>query len=138
MPTLPWRSFKRAEPERRYLCLLSYLPLASGRHLPGFSLHTIRIMAQLRISGGLIGYSLHAQLMARRFWTLSVWEDEASLRDFVRAQPHARTMTALVPHMGKTRFIRWMITGSELPLRWEDALRRWKESGRSISNPLSR
>ena len=37
-------------------------------------------------------------------------------------------MTAMVPYMGKTRFIRWTITGSELPPSWEDALRRSKES----------
>lgn len=127
MAVIPWRSFGRPQPERRYLCLLSYLPLADRRHIPGFLLSTVRIMAQLRKSRGLLGYSLRAQAIAKRFWTLSVWEDEESLGDFVRAPPHGRTMTALVPRMGKTRFIRWMITGSELPPSWEDALRRWKE-----------
>ena len=128
MSTQPWRSFKRAEPERRYVCLVSYLPLASGRHVPGLLLYAMRITAQLRKSRGLLGYSLRAQLMTKEFWTLSAWEDEASLRDFVRAQPHGRAMTALAPYMGKTRFIRWTITGSEVPPSWEDALRRWKES----------
>ena len=103
------------------------LPLKSGRRIPGFLLHTARIMAQLRKSGGLLGYSLRAELMAKRFWTLSAWEDEASLHGFVRAQPHARTMVALIPHMGATRFIRWTVKGSQLPLDWEDALRRWSE-----------
>ena len=128
MSTQPWRSFKRTEPDRRYVCLVSYLPLASGRHVPGLLLYAMRITAQLRKSRGLLGYSLRAQLMTKEFWTLSAWEDEASLRDFVRAQPHGRAMTALVSYMGKTRFIRWTITGSEVPPSWEDALRRWKES----------
>jgi len=26
--------------------------------------------------------------------------------------------------MGATRFVRWNVKGSELPLRWDDALRR--------------
>jgi quinol monooxygenase YgiN len=127
MPTLPWRSFARAEPERRYVVLLSYLPLKSGKRIPGFLLRTAHIRAQLRRSSGLLGYSLRAELTAKRFWTLSAWQDEASLRDFVHAHHHARTMTALAPHMGTTRFVRWTIAGAELPPSWADALRRWRE-----------
>ena len=106
------------------MALLSYLPLKRGFRIPWFLLHTVRITGQLRRSRGLLGYSLHASLMAKHFWTLSVWEDEAALRGFVQAEPHARTMAALAPHMGETRFARWTLKGSELPLSWEDALKR--------------
>jgi len=27
--------------------------------------------------------------------------------------------------MGETSFIRWTVRGSELPVSWEDALKRW-------------
>lgn len=126
MPTLPWRSFARSATEQPCVALLTYLPLNRVGHIPQFLLHTMRIRAQLKKSRGLIGYSLRAELTAKRFWTLSVWQDEASLRDFAYAQPHAGTMTALTPHMGATRFIRWTVAGRELPLRWEDALKRWR------------
>jgi len=33
-------------------------------------------------------------------------------------------MKALAPHMGATGFTRWTVKGSDLPLRWGDALRR--------------
>lgn len=127
MPTLPWRACERAEPGRRYVALLSYLPLDSSGRIPEFLLHTARIVRQLHGSSGLLGYSLRAELMAKRFWTLSVWRDEASLRSFVDARPHAQVMTVLQPHMGATRFIRWTVEASQLPLDWEDALRRWRE-----------
>jgi hypothetical protein len=32
-------------------------------------------------------------------------------------------MSALAPHMDKTSFVRWTVKGSDLPLRWDDALR---------------
>jgi len=38
----------------------------------------------LEESRGLIGYSLLAHLLEKRFWTLSLWEDEDALMDFVR------------------------------------------------------
>jgi quinol monooxygenase YgiN len=129
MPTLPWRSFDRAAPQQPCVALLTCLPLKGAGQIPRFLLHTARIAAQLKKSRGLLGYSLRAELMARRFWTLSVWQDEAALDDFVHAEPHAEAMAALAPHMGATRFLRWTLTGSQLPPRWDDALVRWRETG---------
>jgi len=100
------------------------LPLNSAWRLPWLVLYSTRIRRELRTSSGLIGYSLRAQLAAKQFWTLSVWEDEAALQAFVAAPPHVAVMTAMVPYMGQTRFVRWNVKGSELPLRWDDALRR--------------
>lgn len=125
MPTLPWRWFSRPEPELQYVALLSYLSLKRAWRTPWFLLHTVRIMRQLRRSKGLVGYTFRAGVGAKRYWTLSAWEDEAVLRAFVHDQPHARTMVALAPHIEPTRFSCWMVKGSELPLSWEEALRRW-------------
>ena len=124
MATTPWKSYSTTEPNREYTALLSYLPLKRAWRLPWLMLQSIRIQRQLRTSGGLIGYSLRAQLVVKRFWTLSAWEDEAAMQRFVRAQPHIEIMTALAPHMGKTSFVRWKVMGSELPLDWDEALKR--------------
>jgi len=124
MPELPWETRSGAVPERDYVALLSYLPLNSGWRIPWLLLHAARIRQQLRGSSGLIGYSLRAQLAAKRFWTLSVWEDGAALHTFVAAPPHVAIMKALAPHMGRTRFARWTVKGSDLPPRWEEALKR--------------
>jgi hypothetical protein len=72
----------------------------------------------------LIGYSFKARLLARHFWTLSVWEDDASLQAFVNAPPHRDMMRALVPHMGPTRFVRWTVWGVDVPVGWDTALTR--------------
>jgi heme-degrading monooxygenase HmoA len=100
------------------------LPLNSAWRLPWLILYSTRIRRQLRTSSGLIGYSLRARLAAKQFWTLSVWADEAALQAFVTARPHLAVMKALASHMGATRFVRWNVKGSELPLRWDNALRR--------------
>ena len=63
----------------------------------------------------LFGY---AELLRKRFWTLSVWEDNQSLMDFVEAVPHGRIMQQLAPHMGKTRFEQWAVQAEEIPLKW--------------------
>ena len=106
---------------------VSYLPLNSFRAMPKFMRYTYQIRRQLADSEGLIGYSLDANVPGRKFWTLSVWEDEESLMRFVGRNPHSRVMTDLLPHMGQTEFIHWKISGSSIPPDWEEAKRRMRE-----------
>jgi len=124
MADLPWSSYSAAVPGRDYVALLSYLPLRSVWGIPRLLLDMVRILRQLRTSPGLIGYSMRAQLAAKRFWTLSAWEDETALHDFVAAPPHVAAMRALARHMGPTDFTRWTVQGSGLPLDWDEALSR--------------
>lgn len=126
MATLRWKTLRAVKPERQYVVLLSYLPLKQHRHLPRFLLQTRRIIRQLRQSQGVMGYSLKAQLSAKRFWTLSVWESDLALQRFVQAQPHAATMSGLSGKMGKTEFVRWTARGVELSVSWPAALERWR------------
>ena len=72
MPTKPWVTFRRPDPEREYLVLLSELPLQRLRDLAAFFLYAWRIQRQLRQTPGLRGYSLLAPILRRQFWTLSV------------------------------------------------------------------
>jgi heme-degrading monooxygenase HmoA len=124
MVDLPWQSLHPPEREREYLALLSYLPLKRYRTMIRFSRHVRRIQRQLATAPGLIGYSLRAKLLRHRFWTLSVWEDDAALNAFVRADPHRTTMGALQTYMDETAFLRWTIAGSKVPPSWDEAMRR--------------
>ena len=124
MPQAPWKSFHAPQPDRMYLALISYLPLRRYRAMPKFFRFTREIMRQLSSSHGLIGYSLDAHVLARRFWTLSAWENQQALNDFVLAQPHAHIMQDLAPHLGKTQFAQWQVSAAEIPLDWTSAKAR--------------
>jgi hypothetical protein len=129
MAESPWHSHSRALSERDYVVLLTYLPLNSAWRIPQLLLLATRIRRQLRTSSGLLGYSLRARLASKQFWRLSVWDDEATLQAFVAAPPHSAVMKALATHMGRTHFARWIVKGTDLPLRWSDALKRGDPSG---------
>jgi hypothetical protein len=105
--------------------LLSYLPLRRFRDFPAFVRHDLGITRQLRGARGLLGYSKLGRPWAKRFWTLSAWEDDGALTEFVRSGRHAATMIDLAPRIGATRFVRWTLPGTALPPTWDDALRRW-------------
>ena len=82
------------------------------------------ITAQLGRTRCLIGFSFRAKILSGRYYTLSVWEDERALMEFVRAAPHVDTMRALGPYLGETKFVRWAIPGSQVPPGWESAIAR--------------
>jgi len=122
VPDLPWRARRPADPDTDYVALLTYLPLRRFRTLPAFTRFILAVQGQLAGAGGLVGYALRARPVSRRFWTLSVWDDEAALRQFVVARPHRDIMQSLRGKMGETSFTRWRVRGSDLPLPWEDAM----------------
>jgi hypothetical protein len=122
--TKPWVTVSQPDPDREYLVLLSELPLKRFRDLGVFLLYTWRIRGQLRRTPGLLGYSLQAYILKRQFWTLSVWEGEAALHQFVVENPHGQVMTALREKMDQTRFVRWSTRGSEFSPGWREAFTR--------------
>lgn len=103
---------------------MSYLPLKRYRKMMDLSRRSGAVSDQLANTPGLIGFSFRAKFLRHRFWTLSAWEDERALMAFVREAPHLDAMKVLQPHMSEPSFVRWTVRGAELPLRWDDALRR--------------
>ena len=124
MPASRWRALGSPDPNSEVVALLSYLPLKSYWRVVPFFLYTAQVMKQLASAQGLLGYSLLARPLSKRFWTLSAWENAEALQAFVQHPPHVRIMEALTPHMDKAKFVRWTLRGSQLPLQWDEALRR--------------
>lgn len=128
MALTAWTKFADPDRARDYVAVLSYLPLRSLWALPQFLYYTRRIQKQLQTARGLIGYSLLAHVLAKRFWTLSVWENEVALMEFVHKQPHREAMTVLRNYIGGADFLRWKIGGSAVPPSWHEAMERLKQN----------
>jgi quinol monooxygenase YgiN len=122
-----WKSSAPASADSEYLLLLTYLPLKRFRAIPRFLKYTFQVERQLRQSAGLIGYSLEAELLRKKFWTLSAWQDEKALMTFVRRKPHDEIMKQLAADMARTRFTRWTEKGSQIPPSWSDAKARMRQ-----------
>jgi hypothetical protein len=112
------------DPEKEYVVQITYLPLKSFWKTIKFFRLTGAVQKQLEISSGLEGYSLQSRILAHKFWTLSAWESQKDLSRFVVAMPHAKVMQDLKNDMGETRFAKWIVKGTSLPPKWEDALKQ--------------
>ena len=123
----PWFSIAPVEKDQEYLALLSGLPLKSYRGFPRLVRFVVGTVRQMRRSPGAIGVTLRAGLVARTFWTLSAWQDEQTLQEFIVKQPHLEAMKEMQPYMNPAYFLRWKVAGSELPLCWKDAMQRFEQ-----------
>ncbi len=106
--------------------MVSFLPLKHFRALPRFAWYSLQVQRQLARSNGLLGYSLDADILRLRFWTLSAWEDRQSLTNFVDAIPHQAIMKKIAPLTKETKFEYWKIDAGEIPLSWSQARARLK------------
>ncbi len=127
MAEMLWKPFAKPESDKEYVAVLTYLPLKSLWALPQFFYYSRRIQTQLKSAPGLIGYSLLAHVLAKRFWTLSVWENEVALAKFIHKHPHQEAMVIMRRFMGGSEFIRWRVKGNAVPPRWQEAMRRFHE-----------
>ena len=124
MADLPWTARQELRLGEHYVVMASHLPLKRLSATFRFFRGVMAVRRQLASASGLVGYSLRARIGAKRYWTLSVWADEASLREFMRAPPHVDLMTALHPVIGRTRFVQWTITSEDGLPTWSAPTRR--------------
>jgi len=120
----PWKSMAALEPDREYFVLASSIPPLSRSSTRRLFKGASAVRRQLAGTEGLVGFSLSAQPLLKRYATLSVWVDEDALTAFAGTSPHRELMADLSPAMGATKFVRWTIKGSDGRPSWREAKRR--------------
>ena len=120
----PWKTTAPIEPGATYLVLASSIPPKSVASTWKLFRGSRAVRRQLLGTDGVVGFSMLAEPLRKHYATLSVWRDEAALDAFARTHPHDRLMADLAPAMGKTKFVRWTISGADGRPSWADALTR--------------
>ncbi|MCH0540973.1 DUF4188 domain-containing protein [Streptomyces sp. MUM 203J] len=124
MPTLPWTSPNPAPPHVPAFVMASRFEVRSLRHVPRFFLRSLAAWRQVNRAPGVYGASLVARPLKRTFYTLSAWRDRDALYAYAKAEPHRGIMRELRATTRDSAFTFWEVTTDELPLAWDDALRR--------------
>ncbi len=120
----PWKELAKPDASKEYLAIVTYLPVKHYRTVPSVAKHSYKVEKQLIETQGLIGYSMGSKPWTKQFWTVSVWEDEAALMAFAFSGAHKDIMARLYTDMGATKFARWKVLGTDVPLTWEVALEK--------------
>lgn len=79
------------------------------------------VIDSLDNQAGLIGHKRRKKIFGNEFWTMTVWEDEASLDAFVKSDVHQTAMREAFPLVSVARFARIELPIEEIPISWERA-----------------
>lgn len=112
------------------IAAVTRLQLRSWRFLLPFAIHATRSQKQAVTSTGCFGV-VTRKTRGWAFWTLSVWESEASLREYLRASPHRDAMPRLFPWCDEAVTAHWSAESQQIP-SWEEATQRLLQGGRLL------
>jgi hypothetical protein len=121
--TAPFRQLAAApEGANTIVVTLSAVENRPGQRRAFFA-DTKRVLADLPNQSGLLGYSYRFEILGRRAWTMTAWQDEAS-RDRFPASPVHRAAVKNSPVTAQNmRFISVKVPASAPPMKWTEALR---------------
>lgn len=97
-----------------------------------FWYHTFLVVRSLEQNSGYLSHQVRGSVWKGDAWTLTVWEDEASLERFVGSKTHRAAMKKGWAALERADFARIVIARSDLPISWPQAEAFMKEHGRSI------
>lgn len=109
------------------------LRLRSIFYLPAFFWHAIPSMSQAKRATGNL-QTITRQQGATVFWTLTVWEDEASMRAYMTSGAHRQAMPKIAQWCDAASVVHWQQDSPTLPT-WETAVQRMQQSGRLTPLP---
>ena len=119
-----WKALGVLDPDAEYLVLASSIPPKSISSTWSMFRGSRTVRQQLLTTDGVLGFSMLAEPLRKKYATLSVWRDEEALDVFAGTSPHAELMAELAPSMDEPKFTRWTISGGDGPPTWTDAISR--------------
>lgn len=113
------------------------LVLADGDEAKrAFDGHMAVLTEQIKTQPGLVGFSLALPIGSEGYRTLSVWESEDAVLEWVVSDAHAAAMDDMADKSKpESAVMSWSMTREELeegPPSWEDARARLDADGRKV------
>ena len=109
--------------KKKYIHAATFLPLKGWLYMIPFQLMSSKVLRQAKRSHGILDYAVKADFPKKHFWTLSIWKDKESMRQFVMAEPHLTAMKKFEVWAGDgSAFVDW--TSSSTSIDWEEAMGR--------------
>ena len=107
---------------------ITRLRIRSVRFLPLFALHALRSLSQVKASPGFLCGSLLPDSRFT-FWTMTVWDSEQDMRNYILAGAHKTAMPRLMHWCDEASITHWQQAETTAP-SWAEADRRMRTEGR--------
>jgi len=105
-----------------FVSVATFLPVRRWADVVPFLRMSSKVSEQLKRSEA-VRFGLKTDLLHKRFWTVSVWEDMESMRRFASAEPHATAVRKFAIWAGKgAAFVEWK--NEDGSIDWDDGMKR--------------
>jgi len=98
--------------------------------VPMFMHHAQRSISQIRSAKGCISLALLKD-RNRVFWTMTMWQDERSMKAYMTSGSHREAMPSLADWADEASVAHWNQEHAERP-DWNEAARRMRVEGRPV------
>jgi hypothetical protein len=110
------------------LASVTRLRVRSLLDLPAFGWMTFRVQRQTSHAPGFLGGRLLIDNL-HTYWTLTVWENERTMKAFRGSGPHARAMPKLAEWCDEAAYAHWIAANDSIP-EWPEAYEHLLSEGR--------
>lgn len=107
---------------------ITRLRIRSWRFMPAFAFYAVQTQRQSQNAPGNRGVQLLREA-GNIFWTASVWESEAAIKQYMISGAHGKAMPKLMNWCDEASVARWHQDSATLPT-WQEAHRRLLSEGR--------
>jgi hypothetical protein len=111
-----------------YNVSITRLRVRSIFYMPLFMLHAMRTLTQAQKAPGVLGAETRFE-PGNVFWTKTVWQDEAAMKQYRGSGAHQVAMRLLSELCSEAAHARWAQDAPDLPT-WEEAHRRMLTEGK--------
>jgi hypothetical protein len=121
-----WKSYAEVDPKREYCAVIGGMgERKSVLSFFSFLTRSRAVQKQANAAKGLIGNMGRVEFLGKKVINFALFEDEKAENEFVHTGAHANCMDTTKSAMkGEGKYARWQISGSDLPPKLEDGIKR--------------
>ena len=113
--------------------VVTRLRLRDPQFLDDFFAAAVAVVEQAKASEGNLAAEVLGEA-SNTYWTGTAWEDEDSMRSFMRREPHLSTMGRIDEWCDEATFVNWDQPEADLP-DWQAAYERLSSDGQVVQLP---
>lgn len=92
--------------------------------------YTNKVLDSVPGQAGYLGHGVRLKLFGGEAWTMTVWEDQASLNSFVNSAEHRAAIRMGYAAIAEARFAQVTVKRSAVPIPWDQAVALLRDQGR--------
>ena len=112
---------KGIDPDKKVLLVITHAKINQNKNTNLFWSNVNKVKNDIQKNPGFIGFSIRRKLLGSEVWTMTAWEDESSLENFIYNRTHEKAVEQSSDTLDLNQSIRLELPRKKIPIPWEEA-----------------